>query len=66
MTAVRDFAACALGGFVADENHTLDWLFDVPHAAGHMTRGVASIIKRDGALRSSSSGEATTAVAPLA
>lgn len=48
MTAVPDFKACALGGLVADENHTLDWLFDVLHDAGHTTRGVATSIKREG------------------
>ena len=35
---------CAHGGFIADESHTLDWLFEVPRDAGHTTRSVAGII----------------------
>ncbi len=31
MPAVQYFTACTLDGFIADENHSLDWLFEAPH-----------------------------------
>jgi dihydrofolate reductase len=33
VTAVHYFTACTLDGFIADENNSLNWLFEVPHAA---------------------------------
>src|SRR6266545_3260032 len=34
MPSVQYFTACTLDGFIADENHSLDWLFEAPHDAG--------------------------------
>jgi dihydrofolate reductase len=31
VTRVQYFTACTLDGFIADENHSLDWLFEAPH-----------------------------------
>jgi hypothetical protein len=31
MPSVQYFTACTLDGFIADENHSLDWLFEAPH-----------------------------------
>jgi dihydrofolate reductase len=31
VTKVQYFTACTLDGFIADEHHSLDWLFEVPH-----------------------------------
>lgn len=34
MAKLQYFTACTLDGFIADENHSLDWLFDAPHGEG--------------------------------
>ena len=31
MARVQYFTACTLDGFIADENQSLEWLFEVPH-----------------------------------
>jgi dihydrofolate reductase len=33
VTEVQSFTACTIDGFIADENNSLDWLFEVPHDA---------------------------------
>ena len=33
LSKVQYFTACTLDGFIADENNSLDWLFEVPHEA---------------------------------
>jgi dihydrofolate reductase len=39
MTKVQYFTACTLDGFIADEHHSLDWLFEVPHESGDADDG---------------------------
>ncbi len=34
MATVQYFTACTLDGFIADENNSLDWLFEAPHGEG--------------------------------
>lgn len=34
MTRVQYFTACTLDGFIADENQSLDWLFEAPRGEG--------------------------------
>ncbi len=34
MPSAQYFTACTLDGFIADENHSLDWLFEAPHEDG--------------------------------
>ncbi len=33
MTRVQYFTACTLDGFIADEDNSLDWLYEAPHGA---------------------------------
>jgi dihydrofolate reductase len=45
MTKVQYFTACTLDGFIADEDNSLDWLFEAPHGEddGHWDEFISGV-----------------------